>query len=312
MPRVARKHIVTRSGGFFHVLNRIGGYPGEYPLNDPRVIADFISRLRCCVASFCIHCAGFVLMGNHYHLVLFAEPFRKLSRRKLERLASARWGKLWKLRTALWPDSRWEQFNRQVFEMKDFMRDLQGPFATFFNKLFGRRGRLWGNRYTSLALERDVTAVQEVLYYTELNPVRAGLTDLARQWKAGSAFLRSIGQADFLIGLEDLFPELARAQVLPFYRAMLLYRGVQPDRANQAGIPAEVAARELQRGIPPGLHLKRLRFMIDGLMMGTRESVLQKLEELIQQGVYSRRRNVTEQLGGMFYTVREQRSHCRW
>ena len=312
MARVPRKYIVNRKGGFFHVLNRISGYPEEYPLQRPPVSRHFIRRLKYALGRSCIHCAEFVLMGNHFHLVLFAEQFRKLSRRKLERFAQARWGKLWKLRTCCWSDQRWERLNLELFDLSGFMRDFQGPFTTWFNKSFGRRGRLWADRFKCLALTDNLTAVREEMMYVALNPVRAGLTDLPEEWKGGSAYLRSIGQTDFLMPLELVFQDLAREQVESYYRCMLLYRGMTPGRVNQASIPPEIVKVEIQRRFPPGLYLKRCRFMIDGLMMGSKEEVLRKLEELTNEGIYQRRRNVTEHLNGLFHTVREQRSHCRW
>lgn len=312
MPRVPRKRLVDRKkGGFHHCLNRIAGHPGEYPFHDRQVAAEFIERLRNCVLGSRIQCAGFSLMGNHYHLVLFAERLRRLSRRKLQRHAKARWGKLWKLRTGHWSDQRWERFNDELFDLSRFMKRLQGPFAVWFNKLLGRWGRLWGGRFKSLAAGDDLAAVQELLLYVELNPVRAGLAALPRHYAACSAHLRSVGKADWLIPLEQLFPELARDKAAPFYRALLLHRGLLPGRDNQAPIPAEVAARELERGFPPGLYRRRHRFMTDGLMMGGRDRMLRELERLTLEGVYRRRRNVKEHLGGLFHTIREQRSNCR-
>jgi len=310
MARVARKHTVDRKkGGFHHCLNRISGYPWELPFRDPLAVRNFISRLRGCVLRTCIQCAGFVLMGNHFHLVLFAERFRKLSRRKLERRAKARWGRLWKLRTRHWSDQRWERFNAELFDLSLFMKEFQGPFATWFNKIFDRRGGLWGDRFKSLALGHDLAAVREQLMYVELNPVRAGLVDLPKLHRASSAYLRSVGRAGWLIPLEELFPELARSKAGPFYRALLLHRGLEPGREDQASIPEEVAARELERRFPPGLYRRRRRFMTDGLMMGSKDRMLQELERLTLEGVYRRRRNVKEHLGGLFHTIREQRTN---
>ena len=311
MPRVARKHVVDRrKGGFHHCLNRISGYPGEYPFHNPLVVADFIARLRACVLRSRIHCAGFALMGNHFHLVLFGERLRRLSRRKLERHAKARWGKLWKLRTRHWSDERWERFNADLFELSLFMKELQGPFATWFNKVFRHWGRLWAGRFKSLALGNDLAAVHEQLLYVELNPVRAGLAALPEHYVAGSAYLRSVGKAGWLIPLERLFPDLPRSKAAPFHRALLLHRGLLPTRERQASIPEEVAARELERGFPPGLYRRRRRFMIDGLMMGSKDRMLQELERLTLEGVYRRRRNVKQHLDGLFHTIREQRSPC--
>ena len=312
MARVPRKCIVNRKGGFFHVLNRVADYIGEYPLQRPEVSQEFISRLKYALGCCCIHCAEFCVMGNHFHLVLFVEEFRILSRRKLERLARARWGKLWKLRTAFWSDQRWEKFNEDVFDLSGFMRDLQGPFTIWFNKLFGRRGGLWAHRFKCVALAHDLTAVQEEMIYVALNPVRAHLVDLPEDWKGGSAYVRSIGESEFLMPLDAIYPDLARAKVESFYRHLTLYRGISPGRDEQALIPVDLVAAELARGFPPGLYLKRHRFLTDGLMLGSQEAVQRKLEELTREGIYRRKRDVAEHLNGLFHTFREQRSHSRW
>jgi len=117
MARVPRKSVVSRKGGFFSIVNRIADYIGEYPLQRPEVTREFIRRLKYALARSCIHCPEFCLMGNHFHLVLFVEEFRVLSRCKLERLARARWGKRWKLHTRFWSDKRWEKFNQEVFDL---------------------------------------------------------------------------------------------------------------------------------------------------------------------------------------------------
>ena len=313
MPRVARKNVVKQKGGFFHVLNRINCLPGWYPLQEAVVRRKFIERLRWAILSSCIHCAGFVCMGNHFHLVLFVEEFRKLSRRKLERYAKARWGKLWKLRTCAWSDERWEKFNRDLFDLSGFMRDLQGPFTTWFNILTGHQGRLWRDRFKCLALGTggDLTPMQENLLYVELNPVRAELTALPEEWKGGSAYLRKTGQDDFLIPLEQLFPEREKRQVVPFYRMLLLHRGIHPTRENQASIPAEILRREMLRGLAPGIYRKRHRGFIDGLMLGSEEDMRQELERMVEAGVFQRRKNPRPLIEGSLYMIREQRSHAR-
>ena len=312
MARVPRKCVVSPKGGFFHVVNRIADYIGEYPLQRPEVSREFIRRLKYALARSCIHCSEFCVMGNHFHLVFFVEEFRVLSRRKLERLARARWGKLWKLHTRFWSEKRWEKFNEEVFDLSGFMRDLQGPFTVWFNKAFDRRGGLWAHRFKCQALAYDLTAVQKEMMYVALNPVRAELVNLPEEWAGGSAYLRSIGEANFLLPLQPLFPDLARHKVESFYRHLTLFRGLSPRRENQAAIPMEVVAAELARGFPPGVYLKRHHFMTDGLMLGNQESVRSKLEELTAEGIYRRKRNTVAHLNGLFHTVREQRSHSRW
>ena len=70
MARIARHHIVTPEGGFFHVFNRVAGGRRYFPFRQPRVRRKFIRWLRYCLRISYIGCAGYVLMGNHYHLIV--------------------------------------------------------------------------------------------------------------------------------------------------------------------------------------------------------------------------------------------------
>ncbi len=85
MARVPRKYIVNRKGGFFHVVNRISGYPDEYPLQTPQVTDEFIWRLKYALDRSCIHCAEFVLMGNHFHLLVRMHPGEEYSDEEIKK-----------------------------------------------------------------------------------------------------------------------------------------------------------------------------------------------------------------------------------
>lgn len=310
MARVARRNIVTSEGGFFHVLNRVAGSPTWFPFKKARVRRQWIGRLERCIRSFCVEAAGFTLMGNHFHLLVFVERFRKLAREELEEFARARWGRSWKLRTRFWSEQRWEKFNEELFRLDVFMRELQGPFAEWFNQVTGRRGGLWADRYKCVALD-SFEAIQECLFYIELNPVRAHLTLYPEQWKQGSAYLRWTGRDETLISLQRLFPDVKPSYSLAQYRCGLQHRGRQPASKTDSA-QESVLRPATDRFIPAGIYLNRMRFLSDGLILSTANRIRNHLKRLRQQGVYKRRKNPVPQLFGLFFTLREQRSNARF
>lgn len=311
MSRLARSLTVTPEGGFFHVFNRAAGSPRYFPFKSPRVRRKFLRWLRYCLCASCIRCVGFTLMGNHYHLLLEVRTFRPLARHELKELARARWGRLAKLRTRFWSDDRWVRFNHDLFKLDVFMRDFQGPFTTWFNSIFDRRGSLWAGRFKCVHLT-DLEAVRECLFYIELNPVRARLTFRPETWKEGSASLRFLGRDEMLTPLGELFPDTTQSRVLAHYRARLLYRGTTSAEESRADIPPEILELEAARGFTqPGLYLKRLRFLNDGLVLGSADRVRESLERFRRKRVYRRRKHPISQLDGLFFTLREQRSHAR-
>ena len=148
--------------------------------------------------------------------------------------------------------------------------------------------------------------------YIELNPVRAGLCKRPEQWKESCAYLRWLGQDRYLMSLGTIFPEIGKKQRYAHYRGSLLYRGMKPSQERQQAIDPEIVRIEQREGFTrPGLYLKRLRFLSDGLILGTADEIRDHLQRLRAKGVYKLRRNPILHLEGFFYTLREQRSHAR-
>lgn len=103
-----------------------------------RILASVVSRF-----DWILH--GWVLMSNHYHL-LVETPQPTLSRG---------------------------------------MRHLGGVYSQAFNRRWKRAGHLFQGRFFSLHVERD-SHLLELVRYTVLNPVRAGLVSHPAKWKWSS------------------------------------------------------------------------------------------------------------------------------
>jgi len=65
------------------------------------------------------------------------------------------------------------------------MRDLLGPYASYFNCKYGLSGRLWQGRFYSTVLDEE--HFWTALRYVELNPVRAGMIQIAELYSWSSA-----------------------------------------------------------------------------------------------------------------------------
>jgi putative transposase len=65
------------------------------------------------------------------------------------------------------------------------LRHAHGRYAIYWNAVHQSSGHAWQGRYFSCPLDR--VHLWEALRYTELNPVRAGLTSEAEAWRWSSA-----------------------------------------------------------------------------------------------------------------------------
>ena len=291
-----RARVKSSETAFYHVLTRVAGAPRYFPLQRRQAWRKLLEMIQKCVEAYCCRLVAYQIMGNHYHLILYFDSYRRLSSAELRRRARCLYGENAASKTQNWSPHDWEQFNRRLFDLSSLMQRLNGPYAQWFNRRFSRRGHFWADRYKNPQL-LDLKALQECLFYVELNALRAGLVRRPEQWKAGSARLRRRGRDQQLMPLQEIFPDLHPTQLPSFYRSQLYQR-------------AALGPRPLPSQKPTPTYLRRQRFFTDGLAIGQQESVRLRLNQWRLHGAYQRRKNPVPQLSGFLFTLREQRSHA--
>ena len=109
--------------------------------------------------------------------------------------------------------------------------------------------------------------------------------------------------------LEEIFVGVDREDVYSLYRFRLYQRGGVKAKPGQATISQALLQKEADSGFSRGgQYRQRLRFFTDGLAIGSWEEVAKLLAEFRQRNDYQRRKNPIAQLGGLIFTLREQRS----
>jgi REP element-mobilizing transposase RayT len=137
--RVARLARLEVPGGWYHVINR--GHQRRVIFRDRRCYEDFLKRLGQLPQRFGVKIHSYVLMPNHYHLLveLGARP-------------------------ALSTGMHW----------------LNTGYGIWFNRRFGRAGALFQGRFRSILFDPD-ECLLPIHYYIHLNPVRVGALKEAEQ-----------------------------------------------------------------------------------------------------------------------------------
>ncbi len=132
MPRLAR---LDFEGGLYHVIGR--GVERRAVFRSPRDCGDFENRLAVLTVDEAMRLFAYVLMPNHFHLVVRREGARRLGH---------------------------------------FMGRLLTGYAGSFNLRYRRVGHLFQNRYKSVLCDEDAYLLQ-LVRYVHLNPVRARIVD---------------------------------------------------------------------------------------------------------------------------------------
>lgn len=133
---MARQPRIEFAGAFYHVLCR--GNRGERIFEGDEDRHMFLRTLAECCEKCGWRVFAWVLMGNHYHLVVHT-PEANL-------VAGMKW--------------------------------FQNTYTRRFNTRHGKAGHLFGGRYKAIVVQREGGGYLEALMdYVHLNPARAGLAD---------------------------------------------------------------------------------------------------------------------------------------
>jgi len=310
MARTARWK-VPGAEAWYHVHSRVAGHRGEFPLSDAVITRRLMEIVRHYSSIYYCGVAAFSVMGNHYHLVVRFEAPHRVSREELEARARLMYpGKSFEVQTGGWSEEDWEHYRRRLFDLSEYMRNIQAAFARWYNRSYDRRGRFWADRFKSVLLG-DLRAVLDCMLYVDLNAVRAGLVERPEEWRGSSLYLREVAKATWLLPLREVMAEKNPARAFREYLQRAYYRGSVPTKEGQAAISAEVLEGEVARGFERrGMFRKRLGYFVDGLAVGSEAFIREQLARMREEGRYRRRKNPIRQLGGVHLSLREQRSNA--
>lgn len=308
MARVARLKI-SEQDAWYHLHSRVAGRRGEYGLSEGASTRRLIEIIRHFSGIYFCEVAAFSVMGNHYHLVVKFDAARAVSREVLHSRAHLMYpGTVSQLRVSGWSEEEWEHYRQRLFDVSEYMRNIQSAFARWYNRAYERRGRFWADRFKSVLLE-DKRAVLDCMLYVELNAVRAGLVERPEEWRGSSIYLRELGKDSWLAPLGDFLDRVSGKKALVEFRERLYYRGNVPTKPGQAAISQRVLDEEIARGFDTrGMYRKRLGYFVDGLAIGSERFIRDQIARMRDEGRYLRRRHPISQLGGVHLSIREQRS----
>lgn len=292
-------------GGRYHLRAQVAGPRGYYPLQQAENAGALLALLRHYTALYCCQVLGYCIMGSHYHLVCRFAAYRRLSREELERRAAEFYPDSRYRPYLRWTEAQWARFNRRLFSPSELMRNVQGAYARWFNRRWGRRGRFWADRFQLTECENEL----ETVLYVELNPVRAKLTGLPEQWGWGSAGERRQGRGEWLAPVAQWVGAEGEAAER-YYWAALYWRGTEPSKPTDGVIAPELAARLVAELGERGSYRRRVAAFSRGGLVGRRAVVAARLAELRARGEYRRRRHpIPLGVAGLF-ALRECRGSC--
>lgn len=234
---------------------------------------------------------NFTLMNNHYHQIVFVPGVVELTNQQL----------LLRLKNYYGPESReYRQFllaiekgdkspnmlrpkyMRFMGDLSEFEKRLKHRFSYWYNKLHGRKGALWMERFGSTLTEDCQRATVPMSAYVDLNSVRACLVDDPKDYPYCGYAAALAGDKRCRDGLLRLLHRTDWGDALAYYRKFLMIRGHSEARGKPGKVSRKLLLQTLERNgtltVSELLRLK-IRYFTEGLAIGSGEFV----EDLFQQ-----------------------------
>jgi len=224
-----------------HLINRTVNREFLFGRTEKEYFVELMRRVEaftgCTVLTF-------VIMSNHYHILLAENGMPEIDDDELLARMEALYGaehttfkehKEWLLmcREAGMDHAAEELRQKYLARMHNvagFMHCLNQRFAQWINKTKNRTGHLWGDRYKRVDVEQDSGALSAMACYIDMNPVRAGLEE-------DPAMYRWSGYGAASGGVEQAQAGLVRLYEVDSTRALgsgLLDSGAPDSAANAA------------------------------------------------------------------------------
>lgn len=271
--------------GFFHCISRI--VDRRFILGQQEK-ETFRRILRQCEIFYGLKILTYCVMSNHFHLLVEVPEPQELPEDEVVRRVAALYPPkfvsslrhdLEAFREAGLEDhaqARLATFTRRMWSLSNFMKSLKQRFSGFYNRNNQRAGTLWEERFRSLIVEGEESALLTVGLYIDLNPIRAGLVEDPAEYRF-CGYAEAVGGGEAArCGLSAVVTSRSRAwkSVHAEYRR-LLYSTGEESSVRKGFTREQTAGVESQGGrLPASATLRhRIRYLSEGVILGSRAFV---------------------------------------
>jgi putative transposase len=168
---------------------------------------------------------GFSLMGNHFHLLVRMHPESSYPDEQIRERYDRRYGEE---KAATIDDHQMREVGKKMADLSEYVKEIKQGFSRYYNKLHGKKGYFWSERFKSVIVEKGETLIN-CLAYIDLNPVRAGLVKRPEdyRWCSLGYHVQTRNKGRFLsldFGLRE-FGVKSGKENLRFYRRFVYEKG---------------------------------------------------------------------------------------
>ncbi|MEN8154460.1 MAG: transposase [Acidobacteriota bacterium] len=257
---------VSGESAYYHIMSRTVGHEFLLGSEEKEKFVEIVKRYS---KLYFVKILGYCIMSNHFHLLIRMEPSEKYSDEEvIERLKKfyRKENKLWKYQL--------NDYRRRFENISEFTKMIKQSFSWWYNRVNDRRGYFWADRFKSVLIERGESLLS-CLAYIDLNPVRAGITDLPEDYRWSSFGYRiQIGNSGGHLSFEGIYDD-KKKNTISKYRKYLYGEGVN-ESPGKGKIDDQVyiEEREKEFKVPPiKIFQHRIRYFSEGIVLGSKNFI---------------------------------------
>jgi REP element-mobilizing transposase RayT len=266
MPRL-RRIKVTGEDAYYHIISRTVGrqyYLGEVEKEKLFNLIRLFSKL------YLVKVIGYCIMDNHFHLLVKSESADKYSDEEiLTRLSEFYNRDSWIYKDKI------TYYRKKLSDISEYVKAIKQSFSQWYNRSNNRNGYFWRDRFKSVLVEGGA-ALQNMLIYIDLNPVRANIVKKPEEYRWSSIGYRvQSGNKGGLLSFDGIYEEDTPRQTEEYLKTLYMV-GVYKD-------VDEAAKGEIAR---QSVITRRLRYLSDGLVIGSKgfiKEIYSRFSEIIRK-----------------------------
>lgn len=242
------------------------------------------------VADFCgVEVLTYCVMSNHFHVMVRVPDKQGVDDKELMRRYRVLYPKPTKyqaesvkvLTNQLEENAEEAEVFRQrllarMGDISEYMKAVKQRFSVWFNRNHRRYGTLWSERFKSVLVEGEGSALQTMAAYIDLNPVRAGIVEDPKDYRFCGYAEAVSGEATARSGLKRVWADHGR-NFLQAHRLLLFGKGASLWTHQGRVIDRKKAVKVLEEQdgqLSKATVLRcRVRYFTDGVILGSSEFV---------------------------------------
>ena len=227
----------------------------------------FVRMVKKYSSLYFVKVIGYCVMSNHFHLLIKMEPEYKFSDKDIEERV--------RKNIKLKDDNAIidvKYYRNRLENLSEFMRQLKQSFSRWFNSVNNVKGTFWSDRYKSVLVEKG-EALETVLAYVELNPVRASMVTVPENYRFSSFGYRTAfrynKRKDWL-SFDGLFFEGERYAFSKYKKLVYYWGGI--DKQGKGKLSEKLMKENEQTVIQKKINtlMHKTRYFTDGLVIGSK------------------------------------------